>query len=217
MSVMAWSTAAGASPSLDAGTSGKCTPRSRASARNTSKAAGSKSGACRRVSISAASSTPRSRPRRIASLSSATNPSRSSGMFLSRRQDGEARQTPRVTPFLRHARHARRRRSFLNQPQKAVQDFPWTFRLDAHGAVAAILHRAHDPKLPCQVVNEGTVSDTLHATMHVRHEALLASMHHGSRVENNDRPRIRWAVARISGREDLNLRPPGPEPGALPG
>src|SRR6267378_1744449 len=98
-----------------------------------------------------------------------------------------------------------------------LQDFPRSFGFHPDGAVAAVLHRPGDPEGPGRSSHVGAESNSLDAPLHVSNQALMACRHHGKRVESSSGVAIQAAVTWISGREDLNLRPPGPEPGALPG
>src|SRR6185295_11363325 len=199
MSVVEWSTAGEGSASPEGWmSSGIWMPRRRASTRKVSKATGSKSGAWSSVSISSASSRPRSWPRRIAAERSVMNPEGSSRMSLSRRHDDdEPRQSARVVPRLRDARDAGARRALPQGDEETVQEVSRPLGLHADGAVPAVLDRAGDVERPGGLENERAESDSLDPAVNVSDQALLAKLSHW----------IRCAVMDIGAR---GFEPPTP-------
>src|SRR6185369_3984975 len=132
---------------------------------------------------------------------------------------------PALEPLLRHPFHARQARPLPKRRDEALERRPGAHGLGLDAPVGAVpdpAREAHGRGLARRPRSE---SHTLHATTHDHAHGI-----HGARMDlGPGRPQpIRKAkqmaggqgppaATKWSGREDLNLRPPGPEPGALPG
>src|SRR5436190_6785448 len=92
------------------------------------------------------------------------------------------------------------------------------FGFHFHAAVLSIAHPARQPERAAPPDHVGAESDALdtppdfHANAVHGNNTACARDLGGCQACREDPRGRRW-----SGREDLNLRPPGPEPGALPG